>query len=138
MLDVSNWENMRISYSDTTQYRNILRMLFSMNKNNYPAVSLDNDIDIESKDELEYDEAAANEHMDLIYNHTKHHSLFHKIYIKGASFMLSDDVNIGVAIMFSYDYLDLFIPCYVDFCKDPEKFNETNSSYKVLYNKLYQ
>lgn len=138
MLDVSNWENMRIRYSDTTQYRNILRRLFSMDKNNYPAVSLDNDIDIESKDELEYDEAAANEHMDLIYNRTKHNSLFHKIYMKGASFMLSDDVNIGVAIMFSYDYLELFIPCYLDFCKDPENFNETNSNYKVLYNKLYQ
>ncbi len=138
MLDVSKWESMNISYNDTAQYRGILRKLFSMNQDNYPAVSLDNDIDIESKDELEYDESAANEHMDMIYNHTKKHSLFHKIYIKGASFMLSDDANIGLAIMFSYDYLDIFIPCYIDFCKDPNNFDENNSSYKVLYNKLYQ
>ena len=138
MLDVSNWENVKISYNDTTQYRNILRMLFSMDKHNYPAVSLDNDIDIESKDELEYDDSAATEHMDLIYNQTKQNNLFHTIYLKGASFMLSQDVNIGVAIMFSYDYLDIFIPCYIDFCKNPNGFNENTPSYKVLYNKLYQ
>ena len=108
-----------------------------MDKQKYPVHSLDPDIDVESKDELEYDEDAAKIFMDDVYNKTKNNSLFRDIYSKGASFMFSQDINIGVAIMFSYDYLDSFISCYMDFCKNPANFNKQTSSYQTLYKKLY-
>lgn len=136
-IEVSNWENMRIQYSNTTEYRQLLRDLFSMDKKNYPVHSLDPDIDVESKDELEYDEEAAKAFMDNVYNKTKNIPLFRDIYLRGASFMLSQDMNIGIAIMFSYDYLNFFIPCYLDFCKNPDNFNKQNASYQNLYQKLY-
>lgn len=136
-IEVSNWENMRIQYSNTTEYRQLLRDLFSMDKKNYPVHSLDPDIDVESKDELEYDEEAAKAFMDNVYNKTKNIPLFRDIYLRGASFMLSQDMNIGIAIMFSYDYLNFFIPCYMDFCKNPDNFNKQNASYQNLYQKLY-
>lgn len=136
-IEVSNWKNMRIQYSNTTEYRQLLRDLFSMDKQNYPAHSLDPDIDVESKDELEYDEEAAKSFMDSVFNKTKNVSLFRDIYLRGASFMLSQDMNIGIAIMFSYDYLDSFIPCYMDFCKNPDNFNKQNASYQILHRKLY-
>jgi hypothetical protein len=136
-IEVSNWENMHIQYSNTTEYRQLLRDLFSMDKQNYPVHSLDPDIDVESKDELEYDEEAAKVFMDNVYNNTKNISLFRDIYLRGASFMLSQDMNIGIAIMFSYDYLNYFIPCYIDFCKHPDNFNKQNASYQNLYQKLY-
>lgn len=136
-IDVSNWQNMRIQYSNTAEYRQLLRDLFSMDKQNYPVHSLDKDIDVESKDELEYDEQAANTFMDNVYNQTKEVAVFRDIYLKGASFMFSQDINIGIAIMFSYDYLDSFIPCYIDFCKNPDNFNEQTPSYLILYKKLY-
>jgi len=136
-IEISNWKNMHIHYSNTTEYRQLLRDLFSMDKQNYPVHSLDADIDVESKDELEYDEEAAKIFMDDVYNNTNNNSLFCDIYLKGASFMFSEDINIGVAIMFSYDYLDSFIPCYIDFCKNPDKFNKQTTSYQTLYKKLY-
>lgn len=136
-IDISNWENMHIHYSNTTEYRQLLRELFSMDKQKYPVHSLDPDIDVESKDELEYDEDAAKIFMDDVYNKTKNNSLFRDIYSKGSSFMFSQDINIGVAIMFSYDYLDSFISCYMDFCKNPTNFNKQTSSYQTLYKKLY-
>ena len=71
-------------------------------------------------EELEYDEEAAKVFMDNVYNKTKNIPLFRDIYLRGASFMLSQDMNIGIAIMFSYDYLNFFIPCYMDFCKNPQ------------------
>lgn len=136
-IEVSNWKNMRIQYSNTTEYRQLLRDLFSMDKQNYPVHSLDPDIDVESKDELEYDEEAAKAFMDNVYNKTKNIPLFRDIYLRGASFMLSQDMNIGIAIMFSYDYLNFFILCYMDFCKNPDNFNKQNASYQNLYQKLY-
>ena len=75
--------------------------------------------------------------MDNVYNKTKNIPLFRDIYLRGASFMLSQDMNIGIAIMFSYDYLNFFIPCYMDFCKNPDNFNKQNASYQNLYQKLY-
>lgn len=136
-IDVSNWQHMHIQYTNTTEYRQVLRVLFSMDKQKYPIHSLDSDIDVESKDELEYDEHAANIFMDNVYHQTKDVPLFRDFYLKGASFMFSQDINIGIAIMFSYDYLEYFIPCYIDFCKDPDNFNNQTSSYKILYKKLY-
>ena len=136
-IEVSNWKNMHMQYSNTTEYRQLLRDLFSMDKQNYPVHSLDPDIDVESKDELEYDEEAAKAFMDNVYNKTKNIPLFRDIYLRGASFMLSQDMNIGIAIMFSYDYLNFFIPCYMDFCKNPDNFNKQNASYQNLYQKLY-
>lgn len=123
-----------VMYNDTNGYRNEIRRVFCMNSANYPTV--DNSIDSESKDELEYDESAMSSALDRIYANTKDHSLFKEVYEKAAGCMLSTDPEIGLAVMCSYDYLDVFIPCYREYMLTGV-FDTTSIYYVNLFNKVY-
>jgi|SaaInlV_150m_DNA_4_1039716.scaffolds.fasta_scaffold42573_2 hypothetical protein len=123
-----------IMYNDTAQYRESLRKLFSMNKANYPAVS--DDVDVESKDELEYDDDATSRALTHIYSNTKEHPLFKRFYSKAAEFMFSTEYDIGLTILCSYDYLDVFIPCYREYMLTGV-FKTSSIHYMKLYEKLY-
>jgi len=93
--------------------------------------------DIEEEDMLYlYDQDAIFDGMDTIYNSTIQNPLFHKIYETSAGKMLSLDLNIGLAIVFSYDYFSHFHCCLVDFLKNPQDFSENNDNYRILMNKL--
>ena len=62
--------------------------------------------------------------------------LFQEIYTKAAEYMLSTDIEIGLAILCSYDYLDVFIPCYREYILNG-MFDTTSIYYLNLCNKLY-
>jgi hypothetical protein len=123
-----------ITYKNTHEYRNELRRVFCMDSSNYPTI--DNSIDDESKDELEYDEVAMSASLDLIYAKTKNHPLFIEIYEKAAGCMLSTNPEIGLAVLCSYDYLDVFVPCYREYMLNGI-FDTTSIYYIHLFNKVY-
>jgi hypothetical protein len=127
---------LNIEYSNNNQYRYCLRNVFQMNTNNFPDIS---DLDHETADELMYDEKSANIIMNLVYQRTKSYPEFTILYEKAASFMFSTDHSIGLSILFSYDYLDLFHSLLKILLSNSYHIHDISrtSEYIQLYNKLH-
>jgi hypothetical protein len=134
MLYCEEKEFVQHTYNDTNEYRNEMRRIFCMDSSNYP--DIDASIDSESKDELEYDEKTMSVALDRIYVNTKDHPIFKEIFEKAAACMFSTDPEIGLAVLCSYDYLDVFIPCYREYMLTG-MFDTTSIYYVNLFNKLY-
>jgi hypothetical protein len=126
-----------MQYSTDEDYRKTLRNLFSMDETKYPLECEDKTIDIVSRDELSYDEEAAKVFMDKTFQATKDHPLFEQLYEKAAGFMFSTDPEIGMTILFGYDYLDVFGPCVLRILKEPTSFNATDTNYQLLVTRLF-
>jgi len=129
-----------INYNNDKCYRECLRDLFHMNKETYQDkinnIKSHEELDAETEDEISYDDDAAGKMMDQVYEHTKSNALFNKIYLLAAAKFLSEDVSIGIAVLFSYDYLSCFFACLVDYLKDPTSFNNENIKYIELIKKI--
>jgi|UniRef100_A0A6C0INE8 hypothetical protein len=142
MISPYNTQIVLPEYSTNSQYRQSLRLLFRMNNEQYKekiAVlqqQLGDDLDDETKDETEFDDTAATDAMDYIYEKTKDSALFQQIYSAAAAKMMSIDPNIGLAVCFSFDYLDTFHSCIMTYFNEPDTFNETCSQYVTMMNKL--
>ena len=121
-----------ISYSNDLEYRSCMRKLFSMN---HIHETLD-DIDDVSKDENDYDQSACSKALDFIYLETCDNPYYQTLYDIAASKMLSVDRDIGLAVLFSYDYMGLFHKCICCFLENPQLFNDNNEHYIRLYEKI--
>ena len=126
--------NIDVAYKDNETYRKCLRQVVNMDISNLniPWDQMDDDLDEETKDELLFDNYAMSSTMDYIYDKTKENDFFKEIYLLGASKMFSTDPNIGLAILFSYDFFDLFHLCLQDFFNN--KLDTIN--YNNLKNKI--
>lgn len=127
--------NYNVNYDNNKEYRKCLREVFSMNMNNID-ISLNEieDLDEETEDELLYDNSAINKGLDYIFNLTNHNEHFMDLYISGASCFFSEDPNIGISVMFSYDYFQQFHLCLVDFINN--RFDINSIHFKILKNKF--
>jgi hypothetical protein len=129
-----------IIYDNNKGYRQCLRELFQMNKANYQEkineIRSREELDEETEDEISYDDSAAEKFMDEIYEKTKHNSLFKDIYKIAAAKFFSEDETIGLVVLFSYDFMSLFISCLVDYLKSPDDFNKENNKYIALLKKI--
>lgn len=129
-----------VNYSNTHEYRRCLRTLFEMDQSIYEQCIRDIEghnqetMDDESRDEMAYDDLAASHMMDYVYGCTKDVPEFMKLYVSGASRMFSEDPNIGIAIMFSYDYFLLYHPCLVKFYSG--EFTADFGPYRELVKRL--
>lgn len=125
-----------IDYHDNKSYRECLRKVTKMNIENLniPWDQMDDDLDDETKDELLFDSVAITSCMDYIYEKTKNNNQFNELYLLAASKMFSQDPNIGLAILFSYDYFSMFHPCLVEFFNN--SFCDKSSYYLKLQNKI--
>lgn len=129
--------HLNIQYSNNNEYRKCVRQVFKMNKLNFPDTTI-LELDDETLDEMMYDEKSANDMMDFIFEYTKLKDEFIVLYRQAASFMFSDDINIGLTILFGYDYLDLFHTLLKLVFSNPTESTITQSpEYTRLYNKLY-
>ena len=124
-------------YATNEEYRIVFRNVCGMNISNYPTHCNDPTIDMESRDEMMYDEQAVQQFMDNTYEKTRNSPLFMRLYEKEAGFMLSTNPEIGMTVLLGYDYLDVFLPCFEGFMKEPDIFGETNPQYQRLITKLY-
>ena len=73
--------NVSVKYNDNYTYRQCLRNVANMDKNNIhvPWEQMDNDLDDETKDELLYDSATMTTIMDKIYDNTKNDERFKEL-----------------------------------------------------------
>jgi hypothetical protein len=129
-----------VQYTNSTEYRQCCRDLFEMNAEAYQKNIADieshnqEELDPETRDEMAYDESAINSMMDYVLECTKDVPELMDLYKMAAGTMISEDVGIGLAVLFSYDYLQLFHLCLVDFYSD--RFNPGSEHYKRLYARL--
>ena len=122
-----------VTYDNDFEYRVCLRKLFSMKPKK---LSCHDEIDEISRDENDYDGETTSKGLDFIYESTKENVYFQKLYDAGASKMLSENREIGLAVLFSYDYMKYFHSCVVDYLEDPIHFDDTNEHYVTLYKKI--
>jgi len=120
-----------VKYSNDHEFRMALRNLFQMNLKKY-----DEDIDLITNDENNYDDEAVTKVLNYIFLLTKNSTSFMELYTNAAALMLSTDPSIGLSILFSYDYLKDFHVCLKSFKADPSKFGQEHPSYKKIKNRL--
>lgn len=126
-----NW-SMTPNYHNNTEYRQCIRELFFMK----PLPDLDSDIDEVSRDEMDFDDSSIHKVMDELFQGTREHPLFRELYLLAAARLISENLLMGQAILFSYDYLEVFHHCLLCFFREPNEFNENNVFYIELKRKL--
>jgi len=128
------------SYTSTTEYRILFRQLCNMDtkimyKDEWVDISQVplEEIDEETLDEFQYDEAAVTQYLDKVYEETKGDAAFRQLYSVAAGLMMSEDHQIGLAVLMSYDYLGLFQICLQNKRESSARFQQ---SYNELINAL--
>jgi len=111
-----NYDVPPISYDDDEGYQSAVCKLFSMEK---------------------YDDNTVGKVLDLIYFNTKDQPLFQVVYNQAASFMLSENQEIGLGVLFSYDNLPLFHNMLVAFHILDNRFDDSCEAYVNLHKKLF-
>ena len=154
----------RVQYTNDKEYRAIIRTLWMFThiptderresvgicnmSSNIVALSQsdqdqDDDIDEITRDEWDFDQDAIAKLFDFIDSATGKEPLFDEIYKKAAGFMLSEDSSIGLAVLFSYDYLTVFHPVLCDYFRfnqdgSGDRFDSNLPSVVHLRQKLYR
>jgi len=121
-------------YSNTEEYRAFVRNLVHMD----PSTHFEEleDPDPETADEFHYDESSMSRYLDLVYAQTKENALFQDLYLAAAALMISNDPEIGLAVLFSYDYLATFHFLHQSYLVDPTVFSANNQFYQSLIHRL--
>jgi len=121
-------------YENNFQYRQCLRDVFDMNVTKNPPKwdQMDTDLDEETKDELIYEGGAISLGMDYIYNATKDNKALNQLYLDAAGLMLSQSPDIGLSILFAYDYFVDFHNCLRVFFENPSVFSETTPEFHKI------
>jgi hypothetical protein len=126
-------------YGNTEEYRQILRAIVKMDPTKHysdATIQFSDDLDDETVDELTYDNQAMSHYLDGVYQTTKSNALFQRLYFSAAALMISTNPEIGLAILFSYDYLAPFYLCYQSYLLSPSEFSENNQFYHSLVSRL--
>ncbi len=126
--------NIDVTYNDNKSYRKCLRKVINMDvsKLNIPWDEMDDDLDEETIDELLFDNNTMSTCMDFIYDKTKDSNYFKELYLIGASKMFSQDPQIGLVILFSYDFFNYFHLVLVDYLKA----NIISDNFNILKNRI--
>jgi hypothetical protein len=125
------------NYTNNTEYRNTLRDLcFLRYPDSFPEGDYPEGTDPESCHEMTYDLENMTYALDFIWHNTRHNVLFLNIYKLAAAEMITEDLEVGLAILFSYDYLSHFYPVFREYMVLNKQFNETHPLYLQLMDKL--
>lgn len=107
-----------VIYINNNEYRNAMRRVFQMNTETItPYAELESsqidmeNIDDESKDEMQYDMKSMDIHLNELYELTKSEPKFRELYEKAAGRMFSEDPLIGQVVLCSYDFFNLYYSC---------------------------
>jgi hypothetical protein len=129
-------------YSTDEEYRAFLRNWIHMDPDKFYETDeikcdpTDPKVSAETIDEYNYDQAAVKTFLDRVYFETKSREEFQRLYTAAAALMFSEDPEIGLAVLMSYDYLAHFHSSYTTFVKDPGAFSAKESFYRILMNRI--
>lgn len=116
--------NAIVSYNNDEEYRKTICDLMGFDYN-------------EDDDDDNFDNNRVATVLDQIWFWTKDHPLFFHVYDKAASFMLSENPEIGLSVLLSYDNLPLFHNMLLAYHKLGQRFGSDHSAYIELYKKLF-
>lgn len=128
-----------ITYTTNAEYRALFRTICNMDTSKYHEnVQYLPDIDTETLDEYNYDDQQFSVFIDNIIQSTIGISEFKILYTYAAGLMFSEDPEIGITILLSYDYMHWFYPLLVEYTNTQSgHFDfQSNSYYKQIYQKL--
>lgn len=125
--------SLSVTYSNNKEYRQAIRDFCHMNT---IVVDFQPDTyDEETYDEWQYDMDAMKQSMDIIYEMTKENPHWNVLYLKAAGRFLSTHHEIGLSVLFSYDYFSKFVDCWNWFLEGKE-FNRNTQCYITLHDAL--
>lgn len=123
-------------YSNNEEYRKFLRLICGMESgkmycdSDYDATNMaEEEVDPETLDEFEYDDSAMSEFLDRVYAVTRDNSIFRELYSSAAALMFSENEEIGLAVLCSYDYLVDFYSCFLTYINATESFDRNTPEY---------
>ena len=129
-----------ITYEDDAGYREALRRFFHMDMNvileNLRKKYADFDtFDEETRDELLFDTDAVAHGMNVLLEKTRDIAAFHEMFVAAAGAMLSESVDIGLAVLMSYDYFaDFYVSLATYFhAPDAQEAHDQKIIYIILY-----
>ena len=129
--------NLNVEYSNNKEYRKCIRNIFKMNESNYPDTST-MDLDDVTEDEMRYDYESASRTLDYVMENTINYPEIMTLYEKAGSYMFSTDPNIGLTLLFNYDYLDLFHSLLKTIFMNKNITNISDiNEYKKLHDKIF-
>jgi len=128
-----------VEYHTNAEYRALFRQITGQPSLKSPPRQPEDDgsdEDEQTRDESTYDESCVSAFLETVYTDTRENALFQRLYLAAAAKMLTENPEIGLAIMMSYDYLWAFYPCYCAYRETPETFSEINEWYSELEKRL--
>lgn len=125
-------------YDSDQEYRAVLRNLIKMDPNKFYETEdikcdpTDPNVSPETIDEYNYDSAAVAKYLDKVYLSTKYRPEFQRLYTAAAALMFSENPEIGLAVLMSYDYLAYFHQSYSLFIQDQANWKPDEFYCKLL------
>jgi len=124
-------------YNNNEEYREALRELcFLRYPDSFPSGDYPEGTDPESCHEMTYDIENMTYALDFIWHNTRSNTLFIELYKLAAVEMMTEDLEVGLAILFSYDYLSDFYPIFREYMVLNKKMKVDHPLYVVLKEKL--
>ncbi len=125
------------TYNNNSEYREALKTLcFLRYPESFPDGDFPEGTDQESCHEMTYDIENMTYALDFVWQNTKTHPQFIELYQIAALEMFTEDLEVGLAILFSYDYLRFFYPIFREYMVCNKQFTESYPYYIVLKQKL--
>lgn len=130
-FNLPNLSENDLYYGTDTAYRQLVRRITGMN-NTKVYVHADTELDEITYDENAYDETATMAFLTLVWNATKQNTDLCELYQTAAGAMFSTDPEIGLVVLFAYNYLPVFYPVLYAFSQNPGLEVDTHPNYDVL------
>lgn len=99
-----------VQYQTDEEYRKCLRQAYG-NESCQLMVPLHADVDDHTQDEWNYDSEAMNRTVMTVFQETRNDASFQELYKLAAGHFLSEELETGLCVLFSYDYFQLFHAC---------------------------
>jgi hypothetical protein len=104
-------------YTTDTEYRDCIRKVFRLKDIEPDCNHLADD---ETRDELNYDDETMSSALNIIFEKTAEIPTFSELYLLAAAKMISEDREIGLVILVSYDFFPWFHACLEWFLRTGE------------------
>ena len=126
--------NTVVNYKNDKEYRHLIREIFDLKEQTH--IINDDNLDVISKDEQNYDQKTISRCLNVISNLTKDSYELNELYKLASATMMSLDREIGLAVLFSFDYFKDFHLVLSVYFQDSNTDLDLIPSYERLWNHL--
>ena len=130
-------------YNSDQTYRAFLRTIIKMDPSKFYETEeikcdpTDPKVSEETIDEYNYDMNATKIYLDDLYEKTQSRPEFQRLYVAAAALMFSENPDIGLAVLMSYDYLAWFHSVYTNYLQNPTVWDaDEDECYQKLVDRI--